>query len=306
MSISTDSEWASNASIQTASPLAESETPPPKDPASKLFDEAAEGIHPDFHYAFTTSGNLRKKLIRVQSKYKDTMIRLLVTGVNEDGVDTGIRKLPFCPALRVWYECDVDAAIIKIMPVPEHEITSRQFYGEILMHVAQIPGHSNRSVAGVGATRYRCSGKRGKEGDDGFKCSTRVGGATWPNLMIEVGHSEPLSQLRIDARWWLEASNGLTRMAIIIMVTRNPDNLHLEVWRLQPNTNQRTCHSPNNAPAIINSLDINAAGTVTPPNANLTIPYTVMFDNPHINAADIVLTTMELSSLATGIFAAFS
>lgn len=78
------------------------------------------------------------------------------------------------------------------MPGSEHEITSRAFYDEIKAHVAQTPGHDYRSVVGVGAARYRCPGKRSKEGDDGLKCPTRLGTAAWPNLMIEVGYSEPL------------------------------------------------------------------------------------------------------------------
>lgn len=44
-----------DSSALTYSPSAEPETPPLKDAASKLFNEAVELIHPDFHYAFTTS-----------------------------------------------------------------------------------------------------------------------------------------------------------------------------------------------------------------------------------------------------------
>ena len=39
--------------------------------------------------------------------------------------------------------------------------------------------------------------------------------------MIEVGYSEPLSQLQTDAEWRLVNSGGLTRMVIIILVSGN-------------------------------------------------------------------------------------
>lgn len=54
--------------------------------------------------------------------------------------------------------------------------------------------------------------------------------------MIEVGYSEPLSQLRICAEWWLVNSGGLTRMVIIILVSGGPNALHIELWELRPNT----------------------------------------------------------------------
>ena len=171
--------------------------------------------------------------------------------MNERG-DSGRRHTlaTFRRLTGVWFEFDAHAAIIRMMmPGPEHEITCQAFYDEIKSHVMQIPGN-NRSLCGAGATRYACPGARSKEGDNGFKCSTRVGGSAWPNLLIEVGCSEPLLQPRMDARWWLEASNGQTRMVIIISVSKNPNNTHLEAWTMQPNPNSLTRQSPANVPAM--------------------------------------------------------
>ena len=127
-------------------------------------------------------------------------VHLLVTGVNEEVVDAAIRTLSFRPFLRVWSESE--AAIIRmIMPGPHHEITSRQFCFAILGHVMQIPGHTYGSVIGVGATRFRCPGRRSKEGDDGLRCPSRTAALDWPNLMIEVGYSESIRMPRLDAQW---------------------------------------------------------------------------------------------------------
>ena len=270
--ISTGSDYDSHASVHTHSPPADREPPPPKDPASTLFDEAA-AVRTNLRYDFTTSGNLRQKLGQVHERYKDdTTVHLLVTGVNEEAVDAAMRSLPFRPFIRVWFESDAHAARIRmIMPSAEHEIACQAVASEITEHVRQIPGHNYRSLTAVGATRFSCPGRRSKEGDAGLRCSTRAGGAAWPNLMIEVGYSEPLPQLHMDARWWLEASNGQTRMVIIISVSKNP-NTHLEAWTMQPNPNSLTRQSPANVPAMNDVFDIDAAGTLIPPSAALTIP----------------------------------
>ena len=68
--------------------------------------------------------------------------------------------------------------------------------------IMTIPGHCALSAVSVRHTSFRCPGKRSKEGGDGFEYPTRFGrGIEWPPLTIEVGYSEPLSQLRIDAEW---------------------------------------------------------------------------------------------------------
>lgn len=43
-----------------------------------------------------------------------------------------------------------------------------------------------------------------------------------------------LSQLRIDAEWWLVSSKGAANMVIIIQMSQQPDALDLEVWKMKP------------------------------------------------------------------------
>ena len=80
-------------------------------------------------------------------------------------------------------------------------------------------------------------------------------------------------------------------MVIIIPVSKNPNNIHLEVWTLQPNPKRATRRPPANIPAMADGFDIDAAGALIPLSAALAIPYTVLFDNPHANKRDIVITT---------------
>ena len=149
-------------------------------------------------------------------------VHILVKKVTEDEIDKVLSQLQFRRMTRVWIE--IDDVIISITPGLKDEVTSRTIHPFLSSAIMVIPGHGPLSVVSVRDTRFHCPGKRSKEGDDGIRCSTRFGrGIEWPNLMIEVGCSEPLEQLLIDAEWWLVNSGGLTKMVIILLVSDNPD-----------------------------------------------------------------------------------
>lgn len=150
-----------------------------------------------------------------------------------------------------------------------------------------MPGHNVYSVIGVGAGRFHSPG-RSKEGDSGIKCSTRVAGNEWLNLMIEVGDSEPLRQLRFDGQWWLLNSGGRTNVVILVQVEKEPKSVIIEVWELVPNPDQRTRFASPTIPAATTRLSIDGAGVVAPANGSLVIPYDAVFDNPHPDAAPII------------------
>lgn len=167
---------------------------------------------------------------------------------------------------RVWVVwVEIDNAIISIVPGSKHELAGGTLNSQIWSAISMIPGHSLLSIAIPGATRFHCPGKRCKEGDHGIRCSTRVDrGIEWPNLMIEVGYSEPLSHLRTDAEWWLVNSGSLTRMVIIILVSDRPDALDIEVWELGPNPRRKTRHTPATIPIATSRLQIDNAANVSP------------------------------------------
>ncbi|KAL7273476.1 hypothetical protein RUND412_003651 [Rhizina undulata] len=224
--------------VATAGAVAETgTTSSPRDYASEVFAEAAALIPPQFHHSFTTTAILQRHLKRVQKNNGDATVRVLVNGVTEESIDKAICSLPFRSFMRVWYEQDANRAIIRIVSSSLHQMTSGEFYFLIRIRATQIPRHGSFPVKGVGLTRFTAPGRGSKEGDRGIKCSTRVGSAAWPNLMMEVGYAEPLRQLQLDAHWWLINSKGLTGMVILILVSDNPNTLYLEVWRLQPNPN---------------------------------------------------------------------
>lgn len=272
-----------------------------EDAAKKIFQRAAKAIPLEWRGTFVSSSSLRSTLAQIQGENESTTVHVLVKNVTEAQIDEAISQLSFKRMTRVWVE--IDDAIITIMPGLKHEITCTTFSNQIMFAIAMIPGHDTLSVLDVRAARFHCPGKRSKEGDNGLMYPTRSGkGIEWPNLMIEVGHAEPLSQLRIDAEWWLINGGGLTRMVIIILVSDSPDALDIEVWELRPNPGCKTRNTPTTIPTATNKLQINSVANVNPANASLTIPYAVLFDTEHPSAADIVFSHVQLSKMANHIF----
>lgn len=199
--------------------------------------------------------------------------------------------------MRVWRE--LEDVIITAMPSVKHEVTSRTIFAEILSAIARIRGHDTCSVRGLGSTRFHASSKRSKEGDEGIRCTTRQS-IKWPNIMIEVGYSEPLPQLRLDAEWWLVESKGHTSMVIIVLVAGNPNSLDVEIWQLRPNkTRPQTRSLPIiDIPTATQEIHIDAAGVVTPTGCSLTIPYSSLFDTPNPSSCDITFSASQLSKTA--------
>ena len=185
-----------------------------------------------------------------------------------------------------------------------HDITASQFFLEVASAIHSLPGHGFLFLTTISASKFNCPGKRSKEGDAGIRCTTRTDAAAWPNLMIGVGYSESIRMLRLDAQWWLAASGGLTWMVILIKVKDRPViSLHLEVWRFLPNPQAQHAHrAPSRIPTNTRIIGIDAAGVVAPAGASLTIPYAYLFDVGHINAADVVFTTGQLSQFAQFVF----
>lgn len=269
-----------------------------------LFQSAMEEIPPNLQWAFTTVMALRRKLgnyIKTSCGPDGRTIYISVSGVLESTLDEVLGPLRNRIQLRVWWEGEAPAGIITLMPSARHEFSAGRFISNIPAKIWRIPGHDVWSTSLVGASRYSVPGRRSKEGSGGLRCSTRVGAASWPNLMVEVGFSESLQMLRFDAQWWLLASGGLTRMVILIRILSNPNSMHIEAWELQPNQRRSTRSSPSHIPAKSYSIDIDAAGN-TSHNLPLNIPYGVLFDTPRANQADTQFTANELSMMAQRVF----
>ena len=87
--------------------------------------------------------------------------------------------------MRVWFEADAHAAIIRmIIPGLEHEITNRSFSYEILMKVSQIPGHTHRSVCVISYLLAATCGPKGHGSGLPLPSRSQIGKYT-RNLEVE-------------------------------------------------------------------------------------------------------------------------
>jgi hypothetical protein len=77
-----------------------------------------------------------------------------------------------------------------------------------------------------------------KEPDESYRPPVRPNSRDWPTLILEVGRSETLAQLRRDADWWIEKSNGQVQIVVVIKLsttTTTTKRIHIEVWHSVPN-----------------------------------------------------------------------
>lgn len=230
---------------------------------------------------------------------------LVIKNVAEEDIpkiENSLQRRGLIGQSRLTYENTMELLIIKFTPGPAHGLTGRVFFYEIASKIRAVPGHTSSSALPVGAAKFGVPGERSKQGDEGFIPRTRTKD-DWPSVMLEVGYAECLPYLRQDASWWLIHSAGQTRMVLIFRITRGPFSLRIEAWELAPNPHRVTRTGRAITPQSTAALDIDAAGTVTPPNA-LRIPYQAIFDNPHQNSSDILLSPDELSECALAIFRA--
>ncbi|KAJ5942009.1 hypothetical protein N7516_002177 [Penicillium verrucosum] len=123
--------------------------------------------------------------------------------------------------------------LYRIMVGHYHEKIIRQFDTWINLTL----GHMGLSfvdydfwLGGAGRSDGRmCS----KEGDTTFFPGREpAAGAPmpWPSLVLEVGISESVPQLRTDARWWYSNSNHQTKLVVIISAKPNSRDADIEIW----------------------------------------------------------------------------
>ncbi|PUU73772.1 hypothetical protein B9Z19DRAFT_1068723 [Tuber borchii] len=281
--------------------------------SENIFEKMSELISEANRWKFTSPGRLAFRMnVKIRKcRETDTSCYVLVQGAGEGMVDRieeafmhyGIRSL-----VRFTYEYDVEALIIKCVIGVPHARISRSFIQKVTKEIDGIPGHSEFSYRHTGDGELRVLGKRSKQADEGIApAGTRDAETAWPTLVIEVGDSQSLAGLHRDAEWWLVHSKGLTRMVILIKLTKPPSplNLHLEQWIMmkdESKTETRTRKPKKPGRALY--WDINAAGKVThhKKHPNLTIPYLTIFDVGHANATDIVISAAYMKQWALHVF----
>jgi len=251
---------------------------------------------------------------RVQAKLKkciqsDTGCYIFVFGVPVNMVERiedafqhyGIRK-----QLRLTYERALESLLIKCTVGIPHESISWSFISEITQKICQLPEHDKYSYRHTGTATFSVGGERSKQADGGLSPSaTRNGVTDWPSVLIEVGDSQRLKDLRKDASWWLDHSGGRTRMVFIIKLDKDAMSLRLECWQMIDDEREISTHSRKpKIPGFKEYWEIDAAGEVThlEDHPDIVIPYLTVFDIDHVHGMPLIISKNDLKLWALYIF----
>ena len=205
--------------------------------------------------------------------------------------------------VRFTTENNLQALICRILTGGRHHTLMLNLCIEIRFKIAEIPGHTHRSIDLFGAKRFFLGNLRSKEGYEALGPEAQAASGIWPPVVIEFGYSEGLDFLHLDAEWWLINSTGETRLVILIQLMTDPFAIRIECWAMAPPpSHTETRHTPIDAPSCLQLFDINANGVVTSTSPELCIPYSSLFNEPNENAQDVAFTNDELSSFALWMF----
>ena len=198
------------------------------------------------------------------------------------------------PRMRILYDRVSEVLIVKFMPGSFHDTATAMFNALFSSKFPDV-----YSLVGQLATKFEAR-DRAKEGDSGYKPVTRTSKHDWPSLMVEVGVSESLQQLRSDARFWLTKSAGETRVVIVMSIDTVARKVKIERWEDVPRIRPSRPSTPLYNPGLVQSITLEHGVQYAGPA--LHIPAAKVYDQPlppNLGANDFELTAQDLESFKT-------
>ena len=197
------------------------------------------------------------------------------------------------PAFRLLYDVTEEVLIIKLMSGPHHELAALTFSRMFDRRLVSL--EVGNTLMPFGATRFRAPGGRSKEADMALRPSTRVLETDWPSVVIEVGVSESLPQLRTDTHFWLTQSGGQTRIVILLSVKKATRVMKIERWEHTLRTRLTRRPSPRYNPTKMQALTLQANGQLS--GGPLLIPASKVYDMlpPGLGPNDFTFTGQVLA-----------
>ncbi|PUU80379.1 hypothetical protein B9Z19DRAFT_1123633 [Tuber borchii] len=226
-------------------------------------------------------------------------------GINHGQLAELEREYRWCElrcTARFTTENSLSGLICKILSGGSLNNLGINFWRHILFKIWKTPGHTCDSIDSFYGTRFNVSDVRSKEGYQVIWPVTRGARPAWPSVVLEVGYSEALDFLHLDAKWWLINSTGNTRFVTIVQLMTSPFAIHIECWAMVTSDDRQKIKGPPQTPACVQVFDIDAEGTVASEFPGIRIPYSCIFDEPNENAPDALLTNAQLSSFALSMF----
>ncbi|KAJ9271764.1 hypothetical protein DTO212C5_2189 [Paecilomyces variotii] len=243
---------------------------------------------------------------------------IVVLGLSNYAIQR-LKDEPHILGVSCRLEFDGSTAIIKVKPGDNHEGPVNLLISYMVVKFAMmgiLPGQCRFRGA---ARRAGTVTTKAKEPDQSFYPPSRIGvpgqARPWPTVVIDVGNSDSLPKMRMDALWWFNNSQGDVRIAIVMKVEARSRSILIEKWQLAPPNTPLLTQAildgfrQSNPPALPPLVRQPAATqqaysiqeiTVTPTSATaqLVLPFHAMYDRPPVPPeADIVFTVQELIEL---------
>jgi len=140
-----------------------------------------------------------------------------------------VDKLNSRKNMRITYNDEYNF-VIKYMPSTAHVISHNFWTFSLIASLVLLSGGDSMISTGCtlfGATRFTLSPGKNKEAD----ASVCPPDTNSPTVVVEVGDSECLSQLRCDARGWLESM--LLHVQLVVIICIDPPRApHLTLPRI--------------------------------------------------------------------------
>ena len=161
------------------------------------------------------------------------------------------------------------------------------------MEALRSVGLNKAAILRYGGASINVGGANEKQPDCGWDHRQPPHGvANRPSVVLEVGLSEPETQLRNDARMWVDPVRGQVDMAITVKVNPREPQLKFDTWEWDSGIQR--AH-------VTQSCVIETSGDKTTVSHPITIPFKYIFRrSPDIpRETDIRLEKQDLIDMAT-------
>ncbi|KAI9172422.1 hypothetical protein HJFPF1_01924 [Paramyrothecium foliicola] len=241
---------------------------------------------------------------------------LYVQGISPQALSTivNLEKRPF----RIKRFYTNQKLLIITIPTALHESLHGPLFSEITGIIRDM-GLKNDWMEN-GATTHRARGHPGGDGGEGdstgFPLSQRKEYDPWPTLVIEVGYSQSLQQLRNDMMWWFSASNHDVKIVLLLKMDITKGCVYLEKYQevapSQLRGARRTRSLHNLEPICTQNIEITRRGgnaDITDPSSfiitrgALRLEFDLLFlRQPGVGEHDVIIQIPDLQIIASKIW----
>lgn len=191
--------------------------------------------------------------------------------------------------------------IIETISLPAHESMCRQFDRLFESKIAQMNLLSSLAILGAIKVEY---GRFAKEPDCAWAPESlcKSYNRKWPTIAVEVGLSETIQKLAVDAQAWLEAEGSQVQIVLTIKIDRQSPNVIIQKWEIASSSSRRITRSCRPTAECTQRIEISPSSGINNNTGKLIVPFEKVFDRPmnpyNPQEQDLVFSNEDLRGIA--------